>query len=412
MSLDEKYFNEFIRKENVRITTILCKVYGFEKIDLIEDAVQEAIVAAFESWKLRGLPENPEGWIYKVAKNKIINLINKEKHRQRILEKNKSILPSDYLLEAKWETERKSIDDSLLQMLFVVSHPLIPVDYQSAMALKILLGFSVSEIAEVFFSNVETIQKRLYRGKQIIIEKKIPIAFPDQMNFSERIDSVLKILYLLFSKGYYSNQVENLFRKDLMQESLRLTILLSENERCRNANVLALIALICFHCSRLESRLSDEGQILSWLRQNKNLWDQTMISKGKEYLTNSLNFGNQIYSDYQLEALIALLHTEDESKKKWEDLLILYSKLYDLNQNPSVNLNRIYAMSCVFGNPTARVELEKTNSLGKNLFVDLLWAKLWKEEDEIRAKQFLDSALNLSNSINERKMILANWANL
>lgn len=412
MSLDEKYFNEFIRKENVRITTILCKVYGFEKIDLIEDAVQEAIVAAFESWKLRGLPENPEGWIYKVAKNKIINLINKEKHRQRILEKNKSILPSDYLLEAKWETERKSIDDSLLQVLFVVSHPLIPVDYQSAMALKILLGFSVSEIAEVFFSNVETIQKRLYRGKQIIIEKKIPIAFPDQMNFSERIDSVLKILYLLFSKGYYSNQVENLFRKDLMQESLRLTILLSENERCRNANVLALIALICFHCSRLESRLSDEGQILSWLRQNKNLWDQTMISKGKEYLTNSLNFGNQIYSDYQLEALIALLHTEDESKKKWEDLLILYSKLYDLNQNPSVNLNRIYAMSCVFGNPTARVELEKTNSLGKNLFVDLLWAKLWKEEDEIRAKQFLDSALNLSNSINERKMILANWANL
>ncbi|TGL62313.1 sigma-70 family RNA polymerase sigma factor [Leptospira ognonensis] len=412
MSLDEKYFNEFIRKENVRITTILCKVYGFEKIDLIEDAVQEAIVAAFQSWKLRGLPENPEGWIYKVAKNKIINLINKEKHRQRILEKNKSIFPSDYLLEAKWETERKSIDDSLLQMLFVVSHPLIPVDYQSAMALKILLGFSVSEIAEVFFSNVETIQKRLYRGKQIIIEKKIPIAFPDQMNFSERIDSVLKILYLLFSKGYYSNQVENLFRKDLMQESLRLTILLSENERCRNANVLALIALICFHCSRLESRLSDEGQILSWLRQNKNLWDQTMVSKGKEYLTNSLNFGNQIYSDYQLEALIALLHTEDESKKKWEDLLILYSKLYDLNQNPSVNLNRIYAMSCVFGNPTARVELEKTNSLGKNLFVDLLWAKLWKEEDEIRAKQFLDSALNLSNSINERKMILANWANL
>lgn len=412
MSIDETYFNEFIRKENVRITTILCKIYGFEKIDLIEDALQEAIVSAFESWKLRGLPENPEGWIYKVAKNKIINLLKKENHRQRIIEKNISIFPTDYLLEAKWETERKSIDDSLLQMLFVVSHPLIPIDYQSAMALKILLGFSVTEIADSFFSNVETIQKRLYRGKQIIIDKKIPIAFPDELDFSERIDSVLKILYLLFSKGYYSNQTKNLFRKDLMQESLRLTILLSENERCRNANVLALIALICFHCSRLESRLSEDGQILSWVRQDKNLWDQAMISKGKEYLTASLSFGEKVYSDYQLEALIALLHTEAESKKKWEDLMILYSKLYDLNQNPSVNLNRIYAISCVLGNDKARVELEKTNSFGENLFVELLWAKLWKEEDEFRSKQYLDSALNLSKSVEERKMILENWESL
>ncbi|TGL21056.1 sigma-70 family RNA polymerase sigma factor [Leptospira yanagawae] len=406
--MQEKHFNQLFKEESGKMASVLCKIFGLEHLDAIEDAIQESFISAFQTWKLRGLPDNPSAWLYRVAKNKILNQIQSKKNRQRILDDNRSVLPTVYILEAKWEEELKFLEDNTLQMLFAICHPKLSEDFQSALALKILCGFTQNEIANAFLTSVETIQKRIYRAKQQIHNLKIQIQFPNEEEIENRIESVVKVLYLLFSQGYYSNSGDHLLRTDLIRESLRLSLLLSENEKCAKATVFALIALISFHSSRLESRKDSHGTILSWNKQNPLDWNQELISKGKEYLTKSLAGSQGLKFDYQVEALIALIHTEPDFPNKWNELYTLYSQLFHATKNPMVNWNRIYTLFRASGAEVALAELDQFKDAPKNQFSELLRSKIWEGIDSKKSEEYFQSALLLCGFEAERNTFRQN----
>jgi RNA polymerase sigma-70 factor (ECF subfamily) len=406
--MQENQFNQLFKAESGKMASVLCKIFGMEHLDAVEDAIQESFISAFQTWKLRGMPDNPSAWLYRLAKNKILNQIQSKKNRERILENNRSVLPTVYILEAKWEEELKLIDDNTLQMLFAICHPKLSEDSQTALALKILCGFTQNEIANAFLTSAETIQKRIYRAKQQIRNLNIQIQFPNEEEITERIESVLKVLYLLFSKGYYANSGDHLLRTDLIRESLRLCLLLSENQKCAKPTVFALIALIAFHSSRLESRKDSQGTILSWNKQNPLDWNQELISKGKEYLTKSLAWSQGIKFDYQVEALIALLHTEPDYPNKWNELYTLYSRLFEATKNPMVNWNRIYTLFRANGSEAAIAELDKFNEVPNNQFSELLRSKIWEGIDPKKSEEYFQRALKFCESDAERKIVLQN----
>jgi predicted RNA polymerase sigma factor len=205
------------------------------------------------------------------------------------------------------DLSNKNINDSQLQMMFAICHPIIPIESQIGLSLRILCGFGIDEIADAFLSNKETINKRLFRAKEKLREEKIQLELPEPHELENRLHSVLTTLYLLFNEGYYSTTQNKTLRKDLCIEALRLTLLLTENNITNKPLVNALVALMCFHASRFEARVSQEGQIILYEEQDRSLWDKELIQRGELYLNRSAN-GHQL-TKFHLEAAIAYWHT-------------------------------------------------------------------------------------------------------
>lgn len=399
---------DLFRSESRKIQATLIKIFGFDYIEEIDDAVQETFLSAFEAWKLRGTPENPIAWLYAVSKNKIINRIQRQKSQKRIIEKNNSMFPMEYQLEAVWEREIKFIDDNTLQTLFAICDPEISEDGQTSLALKILYGFTTKEISDLFFTNLETVQKRIHRAKQVLRLNGKMQSLGEKKDLIERLVFVVKIIYLIFTKGYFSFSEKGILQKELVRESLRLAILLSENESCKTADVYALISLISFHSSRLESRINETGLYLSLPNQNRENWNQELIKKGKEYLTKSIQNSGGIISDYQHEATIAYLHTEEDTEQKWNQLESLYSQLYKITKNPMVFLSLIFSIYKNRGASVALKALDDGPKILPSIYYFLTLSKIWEEIDLEQSNQFFEKALQLTNSEDERQMLLLN----
>ncbi len=398
---------EIFREESSKIHSTLIKIFGFSYLEEIEDAVQDTFISAFESWKLRGIPDNPKAWLYAVSKNKILTKIKQVKVREKILDQNKGIFPVSYQLEAEWEKEIGVLDDNTLRTLFALCHPSIPVDGQSALSLKILYGFTILEIANLFLTNIEVIQKRLYRAKQTIRELKLDLSLPTSEEIGPRIASVLKVLYLLFTQGYYGYSKKGLLQIDLMRESLRYSLLMTQNPLSRSADALALVSLISFHSSRLESRKTDDGNLVSFYKQDQKKWNYELIKKGKEYLTLSLELNKNSISDTQIEAMIAYLHTEEDTNK-WSQLTLLYETLFSMTRNPMAYLGRIYAIYRNKGSEEALNEFNNGPKFEPSVFSQLLVSKLFEEIDPKESNDAFEKALLLTKSVEEKEMILMN----
>ena len=180
-------------------------------------------------------------------------------------------------------------------MLFALCHPSIPEDSQVALALKTLSGFSIEEIAKSFLTNKENIQKRLYRAREKIKEEKIELEIPNPDQMVSRLNRVLKCIYLLFSEEYYSSSEEIIIRKDLCLEAMRLCLLLIEYNITNRPEVNALMALMCFHVSRFESRANESGELLTLEEQDRTLWNEELIERGNYFLTASAS--EEIFTD-------------------------------------------------------------------------------------------------------------------
>src|SRR5258708_38804227 len=246
------------------MVSALTHLFGFPNIEQAEDIVQDTILKALEIWKWGKIPENPQAWLYKTAKNKAIDIIRREKLKYKIESEIAILLKSEYSLAPKINemfTEGE-IKDSQLRMMFACCHPSISAEAQITLILKTLCGLSAREIASAFLSNEETINKRLYRTKEKIREEKITLDYPGQNAMAKRTEAVLKTLYLLFNEGYSSSHPEKLIREDLCEEAMRLTIQLSENPKTNQPFTNALLALMCYHVSRFNTRLDDKGLII------------------------------------------------------------------------------------------------------------------------------------------------------
>jgi RNA polymerase sigma factor (sigma-70 family) len=387
------------RTEYRKIISVLVRHYGFEQLSVAEDIASDTFLIAAETWGIKGLPENPVAWLYTVAKNKSRDLLR----RNAIFnEKLRPALKAELLTipETDIDLSEENIKDSQLQMMFAISDPALSVESQVALILRILCGFGIDEIADAFLTNRETINKRLFRGKEKLRSAQIEISLPSAEEINKRIDAVLTSLYLLFNEGYYSSSQNSVLRKDFCLEAMRLTGLLVENEKTNNPRVDALFALMCFHASRFDARTNENGEIIRYDDQNIELWNDDLISTGHYYLSKASR-GKEL-SRYHLEAGIAYWHTtKNDSHEKWENILQLYNQLLCLSYSPVGALNRTYALSRIYGKQAAILEAEKLG-LAKNHLYHVLLGWLYTGVDNEKAKEHLNLALVYAKTETER----------
>ena len=390
------------RTEFRKITAVLCKRFGIEHMEIAEDLASETFLSALEIWPYNGIPENPTAWLYHVAKNKAKNYFIRNKIFTEKISPQLSY-SGEKTDEIIIDLSGENISDSQLQMLFAICHPAIPPEAQIGLALRVLCGFGIDEIANAFVTNKETINKRLFRAREKLRIEKVPIEFPDEKEINKRLETVLTTLYLLFSEGYYSESRDTVLRNELCGEAMRLTELLIENEQTNLPEVNALYAIMCFHASRFEARKNETGEIVLYQDQDERLWDRELIAKGGYHL-HQASKGNKI-SKYHLEAGIAYWYTiKADTKEKWENILQLFNHLLQIEYSPIAALNRTYALSKANGKEVAIREAEKLNLTGNHFYFVLL-GELYLGRDNQKAKQHFQKAWSLARTQTDKQTI-------
>lgn len=370
---------QLFRSEYQKMIAVLISLFGIEHVEIAEDIVADTFLAATEHWRIKGTPENPAAWLYTVAKNKTKNHLKRNKVFEQKLVFELKIM-SEISEDIEIDLSLKNISDSQLSMIFTVCDPVISNDTQVALALNLLCGFGVTEIADAFLTNKEVIYKRVNRAREKLKETKIKIEQPSASQIDERLPNVLKTLYLLYSEGYYSSSQNIPLRKDLCEEAMRLTYILLGNHKTNTPEVNALIALMCFNSSRFDARSSNTGDLILYEDQDENLWDQGLIEAGIYFLRQAAR-GQQI-SKYHCEAGIAYWHThKDDTREKWESIVQLYDQLLMSNYSYVAALNRIFAVSKLNGKAAAIHEAEALKS-GDHMFYYALLGNLYTGIDD------------------------------
>ena len=392
--------SNLFRSEFSKIVSVLSNLFGIDHIEIAEDIASETFLTAMETWPYNGIPKNPSAWLLEVAKNKAKNHFTRNGiFRDKIAKQ----LQENGIEELSIDLSDKNIADSQLQMLFAVCHPTISDKSQICLALRILCGFGIDEIADAFLTNKETVNKRIHRAKEKLRSENIPMEIPSNDHMVSRLDSVLRTIYLLFNEGYYSESSSTLIRKELCLEAMNLNYLLLQNSRTNTHFSNSLMSLMCFHSSRLEARLTDSGEIILYQDQDEKIWNTELVEKGFYYLQQASKW--ETVSKYYLEASIAYWHTvKKDSKEKWESIFKLYNILLKIDYTPIADLNRIFALSKIEGNESALTEAEKLQ-LEDNHFYHLLLGELYKGLDENKEKDAFDKALQLCKTETERKFI-------
>ncbi len=395
------------------MVSVLTRVFGTEHLELAEDVVQQTFMDAIHVWKLKGIPDSPSAWLFRVAKNKAIDSIRRNKYAVQFdfSDGEKQLLNSEYTMAPAMESLWKEdlIKDDLLKMMFACCHPGITQENQITLILKTLCGFSTNEISKAFLTAEDTVSKRLYRTKEFFREHKIELVLPSPDALKERVNAVLNTIYLLFNEGYNSTQAEQLIRKDLMDEAMMLGRLITENQYTRLPEAFALMALMCFHSARSESRLTAEGEIILLPQQNRLKWDVRLIALGNAYM-NEAAFGSAI-SSYHIEAAIAYEHCTAKSfeQTNWQRILELYEWLCQVADSPIAKLNKAVAVLQVHGPQQA---LDILNDLVPEkaiqsyyLYHSLLGELYAQLNHKDQAKQSFEKALRLTQSDPEKKIL-------
>jgi len=390
------------RTEYRKIVSVLCRRFGFDEIETAEDIASETFLTATQAWGLNSIPKNPTAWLYNVAKNKARNYLQRhytfENKITPELKNNVGTIPGDDI-----DLSPQNINDSQLQMMFTICNPAISPEAQIGLSLRILCGFGIDEVAAAFLTNKESIYKRLLRAKERLREEKISIELPPAPEIDERLERVLATIYLLFNEGYYSVSQNKTLRKDLCLEAIRLCIMLVENKSTNKPQVNALLALMCFHASRFEARVNENGELILYEEQDTSLWNTDLVSKGGYFLTCAAS-GNKI-SKYHLEAGIAYWNTQkDDTKEKWENILQFYNRLLQIKYSPIAALNRTYALSKANGKHEAIKEAEKLQ-LTDNHFYFTLLGELYTEVDDGKAKINFTKAVSLARTQADKQAI-------
>jgi len=406
--------DHLFRREAGKMVAVLTKIFGAENLEMAEDVVQDTLIAALEKWPFGGIPQNPRAWLYKVARNKALDVL-KSKRPLLKLDTDKEYNITDDALDALTllsdKFDDRLINDDVLNMMFACCSPGIAPKNQIALILKTLCGFTTMEIAKAFAVPEDTISKRLYRTKEFFRENRPALQVP-RAGLSERLGVVLNAIYLLFNEGYSSTQSEELIRHDLLFEAMRLCKLLTENKNTASAESNALMALMCFHAARAESRLSPEGDIILLHHQDRSKWDRELIQIGNYYM-NCSAFG-EVISPYHLEAGIAYEHCAAESFEatNWKQIISLYNNLLLIAPSPFTLLNKAVAVLQLNGAETAlqtlwdglsTADLKKMNSF---YLYHAVLGDLYQQlgEPELAATEY-QQAIALTASASEQKLL-------
>lgn len=332
----DRLVGHLFRHEAGRMAAVLTRMLGSRHLDSVDDVVQETLLKALEVWKYRGIPNNPTAWLFTVARRKAIDHLRSRKPFGSL--DNLDIIEND-----DWNINENGIQDSVLSVMFAACHPSIAPESQVAFTLKTLGGLSVQEIAKAFMTSEETIAKRIYRAKEKLREENILTEPLISNELTDRLEQVLRTLYLLFNEGYYSSNPSLYIREDLCAEAMRLTYLLVQHEPTKLPQVKALLALMCLQASRFSARADDRNQIVLLQSQDRSRWNKDLINRGLMWLNEAAS-GDWL-TDYHVEAAIASVHAIAPTfeKTNWKELLKLYDTLYSIKPSPTSALNRAIA---------------------------------------------------------------------
>lgn len=381
----------FFRTEYGKIVAVIAKYLGIDQIETAEDIVQETLLTAVEYWQHKGIPPNPHAWLYATAKNKTLNFLRRQK-LERKFALNKGVVGFDEL-----DFSNEHISDELLNMMLRCCHPSISNETQIALILKILCGFSISEISSAFCTQSETINKRLVRGRKKLRENGRSMEKSTDLSASWNV--LLTTLYLLFTEGYSPVQKNQIIRLDLCLEAIRLAeILVSHATTSNKQNTHSLLALMYLNASRFEARQGKQGEVIEMGLQDRTRWNQDLINKGLYHLDEAQEA--KTISKYLILASISANHciAQKPQETNWQEILKLYDILLTVENSSIVQLNRIVALGKANGPAIAIQELkklERIKGMRENYLYHSTWASLFTQtKRHLEAIQHYEKAIS------------------
>ncbi len=325
------------RSESRRVFATLIRLLG--DFDLAEEALHEAFRAALEQWPREGVPANPRAWLVSAGRFKAIDRIRRNARFDPLDEDAENIAGTDD--PASWAAD--DIEDDRLRLIFTCCHPALQPDAQVALTLREVCGLTTEEIAHAFLTAPPTLAQRIVRAKNKIRDAKIPYQVPSQPELPERLDSVLRVIYLVFNEGYAASAGATLTRHDLSGEAIRLARLLVE--LMPEPEAIGLLALMLLHESRRAARASPSGDLILLEDQDRSLWNREMIAEGTALVERALS--SRRIGPYTLQAAISAVHAgaPEAGATDWTQIVGLYDLLARVEPSPVVELNRAVAMA-------------------------------------------------------------------
>jgi RNA polymerase sigma-70 factor (ECF subfamily) len=402
--------DHLFRRQSGRIVAALTRVLGARHLQLAEDAVQDALVAALQTWPYRGTPDDPAAWLFRVARNRALDRL---RHARMVEGKSPIVAAATGAAAAPpapaLAGELAPLEDDELGMMFLTCHPVLGREARVALTLKVVGGFGVREIGRAFVTDAATVAQRLVRAKRRLRALDVSFATPASADVAGRLETVLEVVYLMFNEGYAATEGDRLVREDVAGEALRLVRLLAAHPATGTPRTYALQALVCLHAARFPARTGTDGALFLLREQDRTAWDRRLVAEGMRALDRASS-GDEVTA-YHLEAGIAACHAVAPSydETDWTQIVSLYDDLYVQTESPIVGLNRAIARSRVEG-ARAGIEalraLEGDPRLARYHPLKAVLAELWREAgDAGRARQYLDAALASVMSAPERRWL-------
>jgi RNA polymerase sigma-70 factor, ECF subfamily len=328
-------FDTLYRRESRRVFATLVRLLG--DMNLAEEATSEAFRVALEQWPKEGIPANPRAWLVSTGRFRAIDAIRRDQRFSYVDPEDLEAMP------AEPEAERQGIEDDRLRLIFTCCHPALAPDAQIALTLREVCGLSSLEIARAFLVPEATLAQRIVRAKSKIRVAKIPYEVPEPSGLPERLEAVLRVVYLVFNEGYSASSGESVMRAELSQEAIRLGRLLVE--LLPEAEAKGLLALMLLQESRRAARSRADGELVLLEDQDRSLWNRDLIAEGVALTTDALR--THMFGSYSLQAAIAAVHAEAPSgaETDWNEIIGLYDVLLRLDPSPVVALNRAVAVA-------------------------------------------------------------------
>ncbi|HSN21729.1 MAG TPA: RNA polymerase sigma factor [Usitatibacter sp.] len=398
------------RAESRRVLATLIRQLG--DFDLAEEALHEAFVAAVEQWPREGVPGNPRAWLVSTGRFKAIDRLRRRSKHEVPLE---DVIERDAIADpAAGADEAEGVEDDRLRLVFTCCHPALAPEARVALTLREVCGLTTEEIARAYLVPAPTVAQRIVRAKAKIRDARIPYEVPGRGELGERLESVLRVIYLVFNEGYLASSGEALTRHDLSAEAIRLAKLLVE--LLPEPEAVGLLALMLLHEARRAARTGADGELVSLEEQDRSRWDHAQIADAVRLVEGAL--ASRRFGPYTLQAAIAALHAQapDAAATDWAQIAGLYDVLLDLQPSPVVELNRAVAVAMRDG-PAAGLALVDAilarGELGDYHLAHAARADLCRRLGRAQeARRSYEKALALTGQAQERRFLERRLAEL
>jgi RNA polymerase sigma-70 factor (ECF subfamily) len=402
--------NAIYASDSRRVLATLIRVLG--DFDLAEEALQDAFKAAIEQWPRDGVPDNPRGWLVSTGRFKGIDTVRRRKRFDPLddVENAPQIAVEDPLAWA----DQPAVNDDQLRLIFTCCHPALSSDAQVGLTLRTVCGLTTDEIAQAFLTPVSTLAQRIVRAKSKIRDARIPYVVPSRTELPERLEAVLRVIYLVFNEGYAASSGSDLTRRDLSSEAIRLGRLLVE--LLPEPEALGLLALMLLQDSRRTARTSRSGDVVLLEDQDRSLWNKEQIAEGSRLVEQALS--GRAAGSYTIQAAIAALHAEAAKPQDtdWTEIAALYDVLLRLDPSPVIELNRAVAIAMRDG-PQAGLDLIEgilaRGELTEYRFAHATRGELYRRIGKVmESRRAFQRALELTKQDPERRFLERRLASL